>query len=129
MEGSSGGTNYLGGATMKQTTTRTVLSQPDNKHIQFTVTVDFSNASDEQMAQWALGNRIIVGQKQWTKLTAEELRKYVDGKTFDATTIGQKVESPEKAARKAMESIDKMDPTAAQAMYEQLKAKMEKDNK
>jgi len=114
---------------MKQTTTRTVLSQPDNKHIQFTVTVDFSNASDEQMAQWALGNRIIVGQKQWTKLTAEELRKYVDGKTFDATTIGQKVESPEKAARKAMESIDKMDPTAAQAMYEQLKAKMEKDNK
>ena len=114
---------------MKQTTTRTVLSQPDNKHIQFKVTVDFSNATDEQMAQWALGNRIIVGQKQWTKMTEAEIKKYVDGKTFDATTIGQKIESPEQAAKKAMEAIDKMDPTAAQAMYEQLKAKMEESNK
>ena len=61
---------------------------------QLTVHVDFSTASDQDIKNWLTSNRIIAGQRPWRDLGVEELKE-MDGTTFVAQNIGQKVKSRE----------------------------------
>ncbi len=108
---------------MKKRTTRKITNHA-GETVTVTFTVDFAGASEDQMAEWALSNRIIAGQKVWRNLSAEAIRKLVDGKTFDARTIGRKIENPEEAIQKIEQSIEGMDAKAAAALLEKLKNKI-----
>jgi len=63
--------------------------------VRVNIDVDFSNASRDQIIEWALSNRVIAGQRVWRDLTADEIKESVDGQTFDALTIGYKIQSRE----------------------------------
>ena len=80
--------------TMKKKTTRRIKSSTDET-VTVTFTVDFSNASEDQILEWALASRVIAGQRPWRELSPDELRASVDGQTIDATAIGQKIRSRE----------------------------------
>lgn len=83
------------------TTTRKIKASNDEK-VTVTFTVDFSNASDEDLMEWALSNRVIAGQRPWRELSPEEIRQSVHNQTFDATTIGQKIRSREDQIKATM---------------------------
>ena len=67
-----------------------------------TIYVDFSTASDTDIKNWLVSNRVIAGQRPWKNLTEDEL-KDLDGKTFVAQTIGTKVKTREEQVQ-ALES-------------------------
>lgn len=58
----------------------------------FTISIDFTTASDADITSWLCSNRIIAGQRPWRGLSEEELAD-LDGKVFIAQNIGQKVKS------------------------------------
>lgn len=58
-----------------------------------TVMIDFRSASDIDIKSWLCGNRIIAGQRVWRALSEREIKTNVDGATFIAENIGQKVKS------------------------------------
>lgn len=89
---------------MKQTTTRKITNH-EGVSVTVTFTVDFGNASPEQMAEWALSNRVIAGQKVWRNLSAEELQDSVNGKTFDARHIGKGIESRAKQLKALQDKL------------------------
>lgn len=89
---------------MKLTTTRKITNNA-GESVTVTFHVDFSNASDQQMAEWALSNRVIAGQKVWRALSADEIRQNINGKTFDARTIGRSIQSREKRIETIMNSM------------------------
>jgi len=81
---------------MEHTKKKTLeVKNHDGIKVQVTVTIDFSNASDDQMMDWAVSNRVIAGQRAWRDLTVDEIKSSVDGQTFDALTIGHKIQSRE----------------------------------
>jgi len=59
---------------------------------QCTITIDFSTASDSEIKDWLVSNRIIAGQRPWRAMF-KDLETDVDGRTFIAQSIGQKVKS------------------------------------
>jgi hypothetical protein len=59
-----------------------------------TIKIDFSTVNDTDIQSWLCSNRVIAGQRPWRGLSAEELEG-LNGKTFNANTIGQKVKSRE----------------------------------
>lgn len=59
---------------------------------QITVWIDFSNAKDDEIKNWLASDRAIAGQRPWRTLSIEEIDD-LDGRTFQASTIGQKVKS------------------------------------
>ncbi len=89
---------------MKLTTTRTITNNAGDK-VNVTFTVDFSNASEEDMANWALSNRVISGQKVWRELSKDEIMTNVNGKTFDARNIGKSIVSKDKQIKKVAETF------------------------
>ena len=60
--------------------------------VQLSVKIDFTGASDADIKAWLVSNRIIAGQRPWRSLSKDELVK-MNGMTFQAETIGQKVKS------------------------------------
>ena len=56
------------------------------------VKIDFSTCSDNDLKNWLVSNRIIAGQRPWRSLSLDEL-KALNGTTFNANSIGQKVRS------------------------------------
>jgi len=60
--------------------------------VSLTITVDFSTASDSEIKQWLVSNRVIAGQRPWRALSKAELED-LQGKTFVAQNIGRKVKS------------------------------------
>ena len=58
-----------------------------------TVHIDFSATSDNDIKSWLCSNRVISGQRAWRKMSTEEFNNDVDGNTFQAGTIGQKVKT------------------------------------
>ena len=65
----------------------------DNKDkVSLSIKVDFSTASDSDIRGWLTSNRTIQGQRPWRALSETEL-KAMNGKTFIAQNIGQKVKS------------------------------------
>lgn len=89
---------------MQKQTTRKITNHA-GEEVTVTFTVDFGNASDAQMAEWALSNRVIAGQKVWRNLSAQELRDNVNGRTFDARNIGKSIESREKQIDKLVNTL------------------------
>ena len=57
------------------------------------VDVDFSAASDNDIKSWLCSNRGISGQRAWRKMSLQEFLDDVDGNTFQASSIGQKVKT------------------------------------
>lgn len=62
------------------------------------IKVDFRTCSDQDVKGWLVSNRIIAGQRPWRSLSLGELWE-LNGKTFSANTIGQKVKSREEQKR------------------------------
>ena len=60
--------------------------------VSMTIGIDFTSASDNDVKSWLASNRVIAGQRPWRKLDINELNE-LDGKTFIAQNIGQKVKS------------------------------------
>ena len=60
--------------------------------VQLSINIDFTGASDADIKAWLVSNRIIAGQRPWRSLSKDELIK-LNGMTFMAETIGQKVKS------------------------------------
>lgn len=58
------------------------------------IRIDFSTASDNDIIGWLVSNRVIAGQRPWRDLSVEEVED-LDGQTFTAQAIGQKVKSRE----------------------------------
>jgi len=91
------------------------------------VKIDFTHASDAEIIEWALSNRIIRGQNSvWRKLTGEQFDKLVNSQTFSASEIGHQIEDPEEKIRKMEQAVDSMDTDAAAALLEKLQAKLNK---
>lgn len=63
-----------------------------DEKITLSIKVDFRACSDQDIKGWATSNRIIAGQRPWRSLSLDELKE-LNGKTFNASTIGQKVKS------------------------------------
>ena len=57
------------------------------------VKIDFTNTSDADIASWLCSNRVISGQRAWRKMSLNEFNEDVDGMTFQANVIGQKVKT------------------------------------
>ena len=57
------------------------------------VNIDFSAVLDNDIKSWLCSNRIISGQRAWRKMSLDEFTNDVDGNTFQAGTIGQKVKT------------------------------------
>ena len=61
---------------------------------QITIEIDFSTASDQDIKGWLVSNRVIAGQRPWRDLSENALEA-LNGQTFAAQSIGQKVKSRE----------------------------------
>jgi hypothetical protein len=85
--------NILGKAIGKVSHSFNITNSNDEK-VSLTVAVDFSTASDSDIKAWLVSNRIIAGQRPWRALSKIELES-LNGKTFVAQNIGQKVKSRE----------------------------------
>jgi hypothetical protein len=84
--------NTIGKAIGKVKKTVKVSQYKGGPSTQITVWIDFSHSSDEEIRNWLSSDRAIAGQRPWRTLTIEEIDN-LDGKTFNASTIGQKVKS------------------------------------
>ena len=71
---------------------------------QITINIDFSTATDEDIKAWLGSNRAIAGQRPWRRLSIEDI-KGLNGNTFIAQSIGQKVESREDRIQRLMNSF------------------------
>lgn len=78
------------------------------------VKIDFSACSDNDMRNWLVSNRIIAGQRPWRSLSLDEL-KALDGTTFNANNIGQKVRSREEQKRELVNTFTNAGVKPAQA--------------
>ena len=63
-----------------------------DEKVTLNIKVDFRTCSDQDIKGWIVSNRIIAGQRPWRSLSLDELNE-LNGKTFNANTIGQKVKS------------------------------------
>ena len=68
------------------------ITNDGDEKTSLTINVDFTSASDIDIKNWLVSNRIIAGQRPWRKLSLAELVD-LDGSTFIAQSIGQKVKS------------------------------------
>ena len=107
--------------------TFSITNSHDDK-VQVAVKVDFSTASDADIKTWLTSNRIIAGQRPWRSLSKDALTK-LNGSTFIAQNIGQKVKSYEETKAEAINAFDAMTPEQQAAYIEELnqKAKAEED--
>lgn len=84
--------NTIGKAVGKVKKTVKVSQYKGGPSTQITVWIDFSHSSDEEIRNWLASDRAIAGQRPWRSLSIEEIDA-LDGKTFQASSIGQKVKS------------------------------------
>ena len=78
------------------------VTNHEGDEVKVNVKVDFTNATRDQLLEWAVSSRIIVGQRVWRDLSKKELESKVEGKTFDALTIGHKIKSREDQVKATM---------------------------
>jgi len=57
------------------------------------VDIDFTSTSDQDIKSWLCSNRVISGQRAWRKMSLDEFASDVNGSTFAASVIGQKVKT------------------------------------
>ena len=63
----------------------------DSYQVQFTI--DFSGCTIGDLIEWSTSTKVIAGQRAWEKYTHADLTANVEGKTFMAKTIGQKIKT------------------------------------
>jgi hypothetical protein len=68
------------------------ITNDAKESVTLSVKIDFSTASDQDIKNWLASNRIIAGQRPWRVMSLNEL-KQLNGKTFAAQSIGQKVKT------------------------------------
>ena len=78
------------------------------------VKIDFSTCSDNDVKNWLVSNRIIAGQRPWRSLSLDEL-KALNGTTFNANSIGQKVRSRDEQKRDLVNTFTNAGVPTAQA--------------
>lgn len=66
--------------------------------VTISVKIDFRGCTDQDIKGWLVSNRIIAGQRPWRSLSKAELME-LNGNTFNASTIGQKVKSRDEQKR------------------------------
>ena len=57
------------------------------------VDIDFSAVLDNDVKSWLCSNRVISGQRAWRKMSLDEIASNVNGTTFQAGSIGQRVKT------------------------------------
>ena len=69
------------------------------------VRIDYTSASDNDIAGWLNSNRVISGQRVWRKMDVDEIGE-LDGQTFIANNIGQKIKTMAERKREARATLD-----------------------
>ena len=90
--------------------------------VTITINVDFRTSSDTDCRTWNVSNRVIAGQRPWRSLTKAELEK-LNGSTFIAQNIGQKVKSYGETKQAAVAAFDTMSAEQQQAHIAELEEK------
>lgn len=70
-----------------------------------TISIDYTSASDNDLASWLNSNRVISGQRVWRKMSIEEISE-LDGTVFIANNIGQKIKTLAERKREAQATLD-----------------------
>ena len=70
-----------------------------------TIGIDYTSATDNDLASWLNSNRVISGQRVWRKMSLDEIRE-LDGTTFIANIIGQKIKTMAERKREARATLD-----------------------
>ena len=86
-----------------------------------TVSIDYTSASDNDLASWLNSNRVISGQRVWRKMSIEEINE-LDGEVFIANNIGQKIKTLAERKREAQATLDAL-RLAHPAEFEAMMAK------
>jgi hypothetical protein len=102
------------------------ITNDREEKVQLTISINFDTAKDEDIRSWLASNRIIAGQRPWRKLTKVELQK-LDGTTFIAQNIGQKVKSAEEVKQEATTAFDAMTPEQQDEFIKELEARKVKE--
>ena len=63
---------------------------------------DFTNTTDSEIKTWLAGSRAIAQAKVVNRLTVDEIDKQVNGVTFAASSVGNKIKSLEEQKRDAI---------------------------
>jgi len=85
------------------------------------VNIDYSKVSDIDIKSWLNGNRRIPLQRILRPMTTAEINA-LDGTTFMAETIGQKVKSDEQVKAEYMARFSSATPESQRQMIEDLEA-------
>lgn len=101
--------------------TFSITNDADEKVSSVTINIDFTNVNDTDIKSWLCSNRIIAGQRPWRKLSKAEIEN-MNGRTFDANTIGQKVKSEEEIINDAKRAMSNMTPEQRKALLDELAA-------
>ena len=70
-----------------------------------TIGIDYTSASNNDLASWLNSNRVISGQRVWRKMSLDEIKE-LDGQTFIANNIGQKIKTMAERKREAQTTLD-----------------------
>jgi len=68
--------------------------------ISVSFTIDYTGCSVGDLVEWATSTKVIAGQRAWEKYSPSELKEKVHGKTFHASSIGQKIVSDKELAQR-----------------------------
>ena len=98
--------------------TFSITNDHDDK-VQLSVRLDCRTASDDEIKGWITSNRIIAGQRPWRSLSKDELLE-LNGTTFIAQNIGQKVKSKEQIVQEGKAAIAQMSKEDQKAFLEEL---------
>jgi len=63
-------------------------------------TIDYMGCTVADIVEWATSTKVIAGQRAWEKYSPSELKEKVHGKTFHASSIGQKIVSDKELAQR-----------------------------
>ena len=70
------------------------------------VSYDFSHTSDTDIRTWLCGSRAIAQAKVVNALSMDEIDTLVSGKTFPASSVGNKIVSLEEQKRNAIATLE-----------------------
>ena len=101
--------------------TFSITNDADEKVSSVTINIDFTNVNDTDLKSWLCSNRVIAGQRPWRKLSKAEIEN-MNGRTFNANTIGQKVKTDAEIIADAKRAMFNMSDDARKALLAELAA-------
>ena len=88
-------------------------------------TIDYTGCTLNEILLKAVSTDTISGQRAWEKMTPEELKKSVNGKTFHAKSIGRKVKSDAEIKAEFMSRFNSASSELKEQMIQELQELME----